>query len=57
MEWNFNCYDCGWLSDKCKNPKSNRYNEFPTDIKECNIVGKVDNSLGCSLNNLKDDNM
>lgn len=54
MKWNFSCYDCEWLTDKCKNTKCNKYDKFPENINECNIAGKVDNSLGCSFSKLKD---
>lgn len=57
MKAKTSCYDCMWHTDKCKNIKSNQYNKFLNDIKECNRVGKVDNSLGCSWNELKEEDI
>lgn len=53
----FNCYDCIWGTDKCKNEGSDQYNRFLKDIENCNIVGEVDNSIGCSFNALTDESI
>lgn len=57
MKYKFSCYDCKWHTDKCKNYNSDQYNKFPDFINECNIKGKVDNSLGGSWSKLKDDSI
>ena len=44
----WSCYDCIWSTDKCKNNDSNQYDKFISDIKECNLTGEVDNTLGSS---------
>lgn len=48
-----NCYDCIWATDKCKNRESNQYDKFLHDIKKCNFVGEVDNSIGCSWHDIR----
>lgn len=51
----FNCYDCIWATDKCKNTDSDQYNKFLNNISKCSCVGVVDNTIGCSWNQLDED--
>jgi len=54
MKKDFNCYDCMWSSDRCKNPEADNYDNFLETIHGCEIINKkVDNSPGSSWNNLK----
>lgn len=39
------CYECSYSSDKCKNKQSREYDKYLEDIKECNLFGKLDNSV------------
>lgn len=52
------CYDCEWLTDKCKNKKSDHYNRIPINIEnKCNVKGKVDNTRGCSWKKIDFDDL
>lgn len=37
---NKKCGNCGWKSDKCKNPKSVHYDEFRDDKDRCSLKSK-----------------
>ncbi|WP_195966817.1 hypothetical protein [Clostridium sp. 1001283B150210_160208_E6] len=54
---NFNCYDCIWATDKCKNTDSDQYNKFLNNISKCSCVGVVDNTIGCSWSQLDEDSI
>ena len=53
----WSCYDCIWVTDKCKNLKSSQYNNFVLDITTCSVFGKCDNTLGCSWQNIGKDSI